>query len=96
MLDGKEFKKGVSCSIEEYTFKELGYILFRRKKCPLCGCKLQKNVEKVYEGRGIESIGGLGMYHPRLKFTAKKYLLVRYYYCSHCNKKYRVSELVGL
>ena len=96
MSDGKEINKGVSYSMEEYTFKELGYILFRRKKCPLCGSKLKKNVEKVYEGRGFESIGGLGMYNPRLKFRADKYLLVRYYCCSHCNKKYRVSELVGL
>ncbi len=59
------------------SFGELGYYLFKKKRCPFCGGKMIKFTER-------EELAGSDVSSYEIKV---------YYKCEICNKRYSLTEL---
>ncbi|MEF9984717.1 MAG: hypothetical protein RR710_09285, partial [Oscillospiraceae bacterium] len=72
----------------EYSWNELTFKLFCKKRCPICGGKAKYFYKEHYAGVGYwdAMVAGGG--------TAKKYLRDPWYRCSQCNKEYSLDELI--
>ena len=72
-----------------FTFKELMYFWFSKKKCPQCKNKMIKN--KTYEtkkGRDLNSSSD-PFFVPQANIKSYKY----FYTCPNCNQTYSLNEL---
>ncbi|AQR93136.1 hypothetical protein [Clostridium saccharoperbutylacetonicum] len=78
--------KGTERSI---GFDELKYLFFKKKKCPMCGNKMEKIESEEY--KGIEQwMSGDGYKSDREVYEVKIF-----YYCRNCDKKYSLEELAS-
>lgn len=73
----------------EFTLDELYYKLFKKKKCPSCGNKMESIKIKSYKGIGKAGTRG----HI---YKAKIYQYKQYYKCNICDKLYPISELSSM
>ena len=68
------------------SFKELRGLLFRPKKCSICGCSLEKVKHK--KDLGVQKIY-IGMTTYKGQTTEIKLE----YYCKNCGKTFNLDEL---
>ena len=70
------------------NFKELFYIFFKKKQCPICKNKITSEMKKEYVGiKKVHIPSGGG-------WNSENYKLTRCYFCDNCNKLYEISELI--
>lgn len=70
------------------NFKELIYVFFRKKECPVCNNKMESEYRKKY-------IGITGDYIASgYAWDSETYKVIHCYHCSICNKTFYVSELI--
>lgn len=73
----------------DFTYKELIYFLFKKKRCPKCNCQLTKS--KVYETVDGSAFNGKSeaFFIPHAKVKHYLYLFT----CSNCGTQFTLSEL---
>lgn len=73
----------------EFTMRELFFFLFGAKKCPDCGCALEKM-------KGFQTKDG-SEFGPRTEVAFSKTVKVKQYHysyrCTHCGNEYTLKEL---
>jgi len=73
----------------DFTMKELGCFLFKKKNCPKCNHKMNKSKNyEIVNGSTFNSRGS-AFFIPNSK--VKHYYYV--YKCSNCAKQYTLKEL---
>lgn len=78
--------KGISY---EFSMRELGYLLFKKKKCPRCGGSLEK--KKIYEtklGKELNSKAD-AIFIPNAKIKQYQYIFC----CRECGSEFTLEEL---
>ena len=100
--------KANAFSMEQLTMKEAGFLLFGKKVCPKCGCKLNKSKEHIYlkgddprvnpRGEWKETKKGKVFVVKSTNPTIHPSHTVKYVYwlfsCPRCNGQYRIKELL--
>ena len=73
-----------------FTMKELQYILFKKKSCPICGNKMKR--EKNYKTcRGSElNTGSDPFFVPNANVKSYEFQ----YVCKICKKEYKLNQLI--
>ena len=75
----------------QLSIKELAYVLFGKKSCPVCGGKLIKNNACVTK-KGKEINNG---YDASFRSSANVKSVVVRYTCQNCNKTYPIDQLIN-
>jgi len=74
----------------DFTMKELGCFLFKKKNCPMCNSKMEKSKEyEIVNGSTFNSRGS-AFFIPNAKVKHYYYL----FKCSNCGTQYTLKELV--
>ncbi len=74
----------------EFTPRELSYFLFKRKICPKCGGKMQKQrCSEIVDGRKMYTSMSAPLYVQRREVRHDSYLFV----CGECGKKFTLTDL---
>jgi uncharacterized protein (DUF2147 family) len=77
----------------ELTGEELKFVMFGKKKCPLCGNKLRGATEKDYKGEQfIYPFSNNGI--QLIKSKADVYEQKKIYICKNCEKAFALGELI--
>ena len=72
------------------TMRELRYVLFKKKSCPVCGTKMEKTKTfKNLKGYELNSKSD-AFFHP--DDNVKSYELL--YVCRFCDKEYKLQQLI--
>ena len=75
--------------------KELKFIMFGKKKCPLCGAKLCGTTQKDYKGEQIVTPFGVDDGGIQLiKQKADVYEHKKIYICPDCIKAFALEDLI--
>lgn len=73
----------------DFTMKELGYFLFKKKNCPKCNHKMIKSKDyEIVNGSTFNSRGS-AFFIPNSKVKHYYYL----YNCSNCGSQFTLKEL---
>lgn len=70
------------------NFKELFYVFFKKKECPVCSNKMKSEYIKRYIGITGDFVAS------GYAWDSETYEMIHCYNCSICNKTFKVSELI--
>jgi thioredoxin-related protein len=79
--EGKPFAASYNIDL---SLKEFYILLFKKKQCPYCNCKIRRVMKKSFISEGYD--GDFGAY-------GNKYRVKIYYECDRCRKKIKLLEL---
>lgn len=86
IMSDKLCRKGFIC---RFTFKELMYFWFSKKKCPQCKQKMVR--KKTYEMKKGKDCNSLSDPFFSVNADVKEYKFS--YYCLNCDKSHTLAEL---
>ena len=74
----------------EFSIPEMKYLLFGRKKCPVCGAPLvKKKNEEIVSGRDVNNPKD-PMFFPGAKVRHFSYTFI----CESCKREFLLKELI--